>query len=188
MLFTIQTLLLEINNITQALGTSKPEAQGWSTSDYISCFAALVSILSIVFSYYSVYKSKHLEIRYAAFEKLGIENINQMFEPIDNIFKNNRPDLVGIHLNTITDLFTDIDLYLIEFKGTYDTLEISKVINIKEDFTDALFLVRTRTIGDYKIKYLATKTKMIHELYIFALESNHLWIWRAWAWIKAKIW
>lgn len=148
------------------------EDKGWSTSDVIASIAAALSLFSLSFTCYAVYLNKELEIKYKKFESLGIDTIHVLIEPLDEIFHKNSGAQIAFYLQAVTSTLVDIELFLIQFGDLYTKLEIDKISALKDEFSDFLYLNPGTEINQLKVKYLIFKTKLLYELYDFALMDD----------------
>lgn len=147
---------------------------GWSWSDSLAFIAIAISAFSILFTYYTIYISKKLDIKYNTFEKLIIENITHVLSPIECLFLNGdkKDEVVNSHLQLITNVSSDIDLLLICLKDTYSKLQIAQIIKNKENFFDDIYSNSGDTVNLFKVKYLSFKIAIFNELYKHAIKKE----------------
>jgi hypothetical protein len=162
--------------LAQLANRKAESSNSLSSSDIIAFSAAVISLFSLFFTYYSVYLSKELEIKYKKFESLGIETIQKLLSSIDKVFEENPDDLVITQLQAITENLVDIELFLIQFTNIYSKLEITKISNLKDLFSDELYNNNQVEIKRMKVNYLVFRTKLLTDLYDFAiLDDIGLW-------------
>lgn len=151
---------------------SKIPDEGFSASDILSVIAILISLAGVVFTYYSIFTAKQVDVKYLKFEKLCLQNIEKIFQSIDDIFLI-QTTTVGSVLFIITDTITELNLFLSQIKDVYSNLNLQEISDMLDDFsdkayqTDPSFLVSTLK-GDY----YAAKTKLYHYLYDFAIKKD----------------
>ena len=169
----MQTIPLPILDTTGVAHFSVyvPPQPFFSTSDIIAIGAAIISLLTLSFTFYSVYLNKELDIKFKKFESLGIDTIKLLFEPIDQIFNDHPEDQITNYLSYLTEYLVDIELFLIEFNDLYTKLEIKEIILIKEKLTDELYN-NPQLVKEKKVIYMAYKAKMINRLYDFAMMDD----------------
>lgn len=163
--------LIILQELKQGYITAFDLPQGWTRADTIAVSALVLSILTIFFSYYSIYLSKRLEINFLKFDKLGIDTINKLYESLDEIFDKKNID-VAAYLTTITENIVDVEVFLTKFNDLFDRLELQRITEINERFTDRLYEDSTKQIKDLRTEYLAYKSRVIFELYEYALNDN----------------
>lgn len=147
-----------------------------NTSDLLSIIAIIVSFCSIVFSYISIFFSKQIEIKYLKFENVGINGLDALMQPIDELF-NNKTSLnkkVKDHLVIISEISTDIDLFLSEFKSWFEDFEnqMNEIIIVKEEFTDLLFNNQEDSVKMYRSNYYILRSKIYLLFYEYAIKKD----------------
>jgi hypothetical protein len=172
-MLSITTLLQIVSNYNYSFNSSIPTAKdSWGASEYIAVAACIISALTIIASYYTIYVQNQHQIKFAAFERLAIQNISKILEPIDNIFDNKANELLSLHINEITEVLGDVEIFLIEFKDIYTGLEIIKIIKIKDDFSNPIYSQQSNQIKLFRAQYFAFKSRLLYELYLFAMAED----------------
>ena len=143
----------------------------FSSSDIIALIALLISTATLLFAYYSSYLNKKLDIKFKKFESLGIDNIKLLFFPVDQVFEQHPTTDISNYLQYITENLVDIEIFLVQFKDLYSTLEINQIIKLKEELSDELFN-DPKLVKDKKVIYMAYKAKIINLLYDFAMMDD----------------
>ena len=141
-------------------------------SDVIAGGAAITALFSLLSTYYSIYLNKQLEIKFLKFDKLVIETLYQLFSPLDHIFIDDHTGSVSNYLTVVTESLVDIELFIVQFQDYYTTLEIKKISDTKDNFSDYLYNNSSLLLKDAKIFYLAFKTRIFFELYDFARKND----------------
>lgn len=149
---------------------------GIQSSDIISIIAVLISLFSLLFTYLSIYLAKHLEIRYQEFERLCLQNTEHIMSGIDKIFSENEQDLSKKHREGITNILVELQLFLVNLKKSkYNKIELKKIINIIEVFTDAIYKGDELQILNFKGAYFSTKIEIYAALYEYAVKKELRW-------------
>lgn len=146
----------------------------WSMSDILSAFAIFLSIVSLLFSYYSIHLSKRVEINFLKFDRLCIENINKLYTELDILFESNSTAEISTYLALITENLVEVELFLIKFTDIFDQLELLKITETNANFSDMLYINSRKTVKQLRTDYLSYKSKVVYELYEYALNNSRL--------------
>jgi hypothetical protein len=160
-----------MNNCCQAVPVS-----GLSSSDIFALIAIFISLLSLIFTYLSIYLSKHLEIRYQEFERLCLLNTELIIGGIDEVFSKNEHDVAKIHREKITNTLVELQLFMVNLKiSKYDRIDLNRIIKIIENFTDNIYNGDDLEILNFKGAYYSLKIEIYAALYEYAVKKELRW-------------
>jgi hypothetical protein len=150
------------------------QSSSWAAKDYLSIFALVISIFSLVASFYNVHLNKKVEISIAKFNKLCIEYIGQQFIPIEKIFDEKPNRVLALYRNDITIFSTNLQSYLLQLKqANYPSIKIQEFIDALEKFTDKIYDQPSITeVYELRGDYFEMKLKVHELLYQFAIENE----------------
>ncbi len=73
---------------------------------------------------------------------------------------------------TATDLFTEIQLYIVALKNVYPKIDIDAITRETEVFTDYVYQGDDHSLDELKRNYNTAKLKVYSHLYEFALKNE----------------
>lgn len=150
-------------------------------SDIIALIAAIISIFSLYFTYHVVLFTKRLEMRSNKFQKLILNELDLLFNSIDQIFKNNKDDTLSSWLNHITDRSVDITLYLIEAKNHFPEINPNQIQDELNSFTDHLYDNSMSQLNEHEQEYKRSKLNVMGMIYEQSIEDKRYFLTK---WIK----
>jgi hypothetical protein len=149
---------------------SLSEFSGSSGFNWIGFAALIVSLLSIFCTLLYLYLGKRVEIVSLKFQKFCIIGLDQILSDLDGKFKNAIPEPKDIQ-TLVTDVSTDIQVFLITLKTIYADIDIQQMTLLLESFTD--FVYKTTSSGaDVKQRYFSTRVLLYAQLYDYALKKE----------------
>ncbi|RZJ75581.1 MAG: hypothetical protein EOO47_19595 [Flavobacterium sp.] len=149
------------------------EETGWSASDYIALLSAILSIASLIIAYRTIFLSKKLEVKYNAFDKIAIQNLDKIFLPIENVISANPTLDISVKLTELNDLLGDLEIFLTGFTNIYTKDQINDMVLIKEDFGDFIFNNQTSKIVELNGEYYTFKSKLLYKAYLYAIKHKN---------------
>lgn len=171
---TTQALQTINNYILKSQPSAPPLTEsGWSASDYIALAACIISALTIIASYNAIYLQNKKQINFAAFEKIAVQNIDNILIPLEKLFDDRPNEQLSSHINFVTEILGDIEIFLIEFNDIYTKLEIIKIIKIKDDFSNPIYALQANELRYFRAEYYAFKSRLLYELYLFARNNDN---------------
>lgn len=150
-----------------------------SKTDWIAIIACIASAISLIISFVTVIQRKRTEIRYAKFEKLCLNIIDDKFNEIKKFLTETGKDSLTLHLDKITMFYVDLVIITITLQKIYPRIDIDHIQNECNVFTDFLYTDPSKQIFEINQQYLESKLKILNKLYDYALyEEIKLFKWK----------
>lgn len=159
-----------LNNYRTTIEASNSE--DWGPSDFIAILSAILSIVSLIIAYRTIFLSKKLEVKYNAFEKIAIQNIEKIFQPIEDLISTNPSVKVSDRITEFNDNLGDLEIFLTGFTNIYSPSQINEMVLIKEEFGDFLFNNPDKLLKELNGEYYTFKSKLLYKSYLFAIKHK----------------
>jgi hypothetical protein len=157
--------------------------------DWVSLFALIVSLVSVICSFYFVYLGKKIEIISAKFQKFCIDNIEKIITPIENKFSQSGI-LISTFRNDISICTSDIQLFCFTLLDIYPEITFDEIEKLTDEFSDRMYEVVANNPNalceDHKVDFLQFKILIYSKLYDFVLNKELNPISRFKIWIKGR--
>ncbi|TWR30462.1 hypothetical protein FPZ43_05845 [Mucilaginibacter pallidiroseus] len=138
---------------------------GISTSDIVAWLAIIISAISIVFTYYSLFLSKQIEVKILMFNKVCFEPIETYLDYIDG--KLNESNFGSNQQNDVVNSLTDLTTYLVSLVRIYPKIDSQKFETLTDGFSDCIY--EQNTVADKKIEFFKLKQVVLSELLKYAI-------------------
>ncbi|MBA3704576.1 MAG: hypothetical protein H0W84_01335 [Bacteroidetes bacterium] len=135
-------------------------------------FTIIIALATVGVTIYVVYLGKKVEIKISRFNKLCFDPLELKFNFLADLIQEHKTEQISNHLNAITEISTDFNLVLTQIKHVYPKLDIDKLQDIFQEFTDKAFANQQE--GMYSIfgDFLGIKVRILNKVYDYALISE----------------
>lgn len=142
-----------------------------SHASFLDFLAILISVISIFFTFRSIYFSKKIDLKFNRYEALCISNVNFIFNEIENLFTYNSNGNIEIHRNEILNNLIELNQFMLTLAKIYPNINKEFITSITDDFSDEIFS-RGGTLTEFKSSYLNTKVLILEKLYDYAIKKE----------------
>lgn len=149
---------------------SNCEFSGLSGTSWTSILALFISVGSTICTLLYLYIGKRVDIVSLKFQKFCILALDQILESFDEKLLKASSSVSGLQ-NSVTDLSTDLQLFLISLTEIYPYIKIHNMISVLEEFTDFVYKEKP-TYTEVKQKFAIARLRLYSHLYDFALQNE----------------
>jgi hypothetical protein len=135
----------------------------------LSCIAIVISLLTILITLYVVYITKRVEININKFNYLCLEPLESSFHAIFKHFESYRNDTISNHRKELTTAAEDLTLQLIAIKNIYPKLDINRLQNKFQEFTDKAYNNPSEMFYTLQSDFVRVKIQILSDVYDYAL-------------------
>jgi hypothetical protein len=150
-----------INYILSSVPACAQE-QSQSVLDWLSL---IIAFIALVISIITLIYSKRKEIEYDKFKTIAIGQIDEEFDVIFKLIERYKRN--EIDLSYFSDALTNLTLLLLSLRSIYKKMDIDKLQDIINKFSDNVF----ENDGDILTNYIFMKTSLYSKIYNYALGS-----------------
>jgi hypothetical protein len=144
---------------------------GGSTNSWIPLLALLVSLASILFSFYLLYLNKRVDVLNTKFQKFCISQIDLIFDKLSAKLQDETISEGGMR-RTITNMSVELQIFLLALKDIYPQIDLNKLTTVCENFSDEIYKTEILDIEVIKLQFMRFKLNMYSALYDYALTKE----------------